>query len=315
MANADVAAFWATKFSQGNHDLHVEFTDLISDAFGTEPVYKNNSLFPNILNTAQTVRVSVDPADFPNTERVEFYANSTLKGTVEDAPFDFTYSFAANETDMFALYPVAISSTGERCVGPRRMVQVYANTRGANTAPTIQPIGKIEAAPNASLSIPFTVGDADGDALTVNWREVNRANVTSGSYTATIGGSGNDRTLDLTLPATPGLVWGIVQVSDGDISTNSYVTIHVTGDGSAAPFFVGSEAVGVDGLTGGEHIKNGWSRRVSVRVYDYDTDVTNLTLTATSSDTNALPNENIRVGGAGEYRYIQVKYTATPPSI
>lgn len=309
MANADVAAFWATKFSHGIHDLHVEFTDLISDAFGTEPLTKSNSLFPNIFNTAQSIRVNVDPLDFPNTERVEFYANSTLKGTVENAPFEFTYTFDSDETGIFALYPVAIAANGDRTVGPRRMVQVYPNTRDSNTAPEVQSIGKIEGAPGASLSIPFTVGDVDGDTLTVVWREVNRTDVTFGSYTATIGGSGNDRTLDLTLPPTPGIIWGIIQVSDGDISTNAYITIHATGDGSAAPFFVGSEAIGVGGLTGGEHIKDGWSRRVSVRVYDYDTDPRDLTLTVTSSDTNSLPNENIRVGGAGEYRYIQVKYT------
>jgi hypothetical protein len=307
MANADVAAFWATKFSQGHHDLHVGFTDLISDAFGASSVFKNNSLFPNYFHTGQTIRVHVDPADFPDTQKVEFYANGTLKGTVENAPYAFTYTFDSTETGMFALYPVAIASNGERCVGPRRMVQVYPETRGANTAPSVSAIGTVTGNPNQTLSIPFTVGDADGDALTVVWREVNRANITSGSYSATIGGSGTNRTLDLTLPATPGIIWGIVQVSDGDMSTNSYVTIHVKGDGSAAPFFVANEAVGADGRTAGEHLLNGWTRRISVRVYDYDTDSRDLTLTATSDNQAAVPDENIRIGGAGEYRYLQVK--------
>jgi predicted acyl esterase/pimeloyl-ACP methyl ester carboxylesterase len=307
MADGDVAAFWATKFSHGHFDLQVDFLDLISDDLGTSAVVNRNSLFPNAVNTDQAVRVRVRPDGFPEAERVEFFRGATLVGTVTDAPYDFTYTFAPGDEGMHALYPVAVSAAGERRVGPRRMVQVVSNIRGSNTAPTVSPIGFVEGQAGQTLSVPFTLGDVDGDSLTVVWREVNRAGVASGSYTATIGGSGANRTLDLTLPPTPGIIWGLVRVYDGDISTYTAVTIHVGGDGTAEPFFVGAEAIGLGGRGVGQNAIGAWSRKFSVRVYDYETDPRDLILTATSSNQTNIPNENIRVGGAGQFRYVQVK--------
>lgn len=307
IASASLGAFWASKFSHGQFDLLVDFMDIMDDDLGQDVVVKRNSVFPNYFLTGQDIRVEVDPVDFPNTDRVEFYANEHLVGTVHSPPYLHAYNFAPGEEGMYAIYPVAVASDGQRCVGPRRMVQVYANERGTNTAPTITPIGNITGNPGQTLSVPFTVDDAESDpsSLTATWRYVNRtSSIGAGSYAISVTGSGSERFLEITLPPEPGIIWGFVQVSDGHMSANAYVSIHVTGDGSAAPFFVGNEFVT---FVGPNQTHNAWSRRISCRIYDYDTDPRDLTLTATSSNTNNIPNHHIHIGGSGQFRYVQVK--------
>jgi len=307
MPNETIAAFWASKFAYGRLDLKVDYLDLINDDFGLDTVVSRNSVFPNYFLTGQDIRVEVSAWDFADLDRIEFYANEQKIGSVTQAPYNFTYNFAPGQEGMYALYPVAIASNGSRSVGPRRMVQVYANTRGANTAPTISNIGVVSGLPGETISVPLAIGDAEtsADALTVNWQYINRTeSIVEDSYYITTTGTAAERDLEITLPDQAGIIWGIVQVSDGDMSANAYVQINVTGDGSETPFFVDKEAL----LTIGPINTSGaWSRRMSVHVYDFDTDAADLTLTASSSNITNIPQENIILGGAGRFRYLQVK--------
>lgn len=305
--NPTLGAFWASKFAYGRHDLKTDFIDLLNDDFGGDATTTLYAVFPNYFLTGQDIRVSVSAWDFPNLEKVEFYANEQRVATVDYPPYTHTYNFALGEEGMYALYAVGVASDGQRTVGFRRMVQVYPNTRGANTAPTISNIGMVSGMPGETISVPFLVGDAEtsADALSVSWQFMNRTNsIAANTYNVTTTGTTAERNLQITLPETSGILWGIVQVSDGDMSANAYVQINVTGDGSAPPFFVDDEAVVHAGPI---YTANAWTRRISAHIYDFDTDVTDLTLTATSNNTVALPNENIRVGGAGRFRYVQIK--------
>ncbi len=307
IANTDLAYFWATGFSLGHQDLLVTFPDLINDDLGTDVLTKFNSWYPNYFVTGQSIRMSVDPIDFSSVTSVDFYANGVKVATDNSAPFEHTYSFNSGEAGVYALFPVAVAGNGERCVGPRRIVQVYENEEAGNHAPTIAPIGTLSGAPGSSLSIPVSISDADSDAntLSLTWIQVNRTvSISSGTYTVTPTGSGATRSLDIDLPPTAGIIWGLLKVSDGSMSTTTAVTIESRGDGSEAPFFVGDEATTFPGAI---FSKGSWSGRISVRVYDYDTDPGDLLLTASSSNTTAIPDENIFLGGSGQFRYVRVK--------
>jgi hypothetical protein len=306
MPDPRVAAFWATKSSHGNFDLHVEFPDMIDEDLIRAAVRERGSIFPNYFNTAQSARMSVEPIDFPGTVRVDFYANEQLVASVDAPPYEHDYNFADLGPGMFALYAAAVTDEGLRSLSRRRVVQVYSDTRGANTAPTISRVDPVGVYPGTSVAVPFTVGDAETPAenLTVSFTEVNRSkSVAAGSYSVSFGGSGTHRSLNFSAPTTPGVIWGIIHVSDGDISTNAYVTFNIRGDGTSAPFFVEAAV-----SPGPVFPANAWSRRISVPVYDFDTDVRDLVLTAEAN--SAAYNGNLRVGGAGRYRYVQVKHTA-----
>ncbi len=307
IANTDLAYFWATGFSLGHQDLLVSFPDLINDDLGTNVLTKFNSWFPNYFVTGQSIRMNVDPVDFPSATSVEFYANGVKVATDTTAPFEHSYSFNTGEAGVYALFPIAVADDGERSVGPRRMVQVYENEDAGNHAPTIAPIGTLSGNPSASLSIPVSIADVESDAstLSLTWIQINRTqSISSGSYTVTTSGSGATRSLDIDLPPTAGIIWGLLKVSDGSMSTTTAVMIESRGDGSEAPFFVGEESVS---FVGPIFANGSWSGRISVRVYDYDTDPENLVLTASSSSTTSIPDENVKIGGSGQFRYVQVK--------
>lgn len=310
MPDARVAAFWATKFSHGNFDLQVEFPDMIDEDLIRDAVIERASIFPNYFNTAQSARMIVDPIDFPDTVRVDFFANEQLVASLDAPPYEHAYDFGDLGPGMYSLYAAAVKADGERSLSRRRVVQVYSNTRGANTAPTITTIDPVTVYAGTSVAVPFTVGDAETPAgdLTVSFTEINRSkSVAAGSYSVAFAGSGANRSLNITAPPTPGVVWGIVHVSDGDISANAYVTINITGDGSSAPFFV--QAV----VSPGYIFPSGaWSRRISVPIYDFDTDERDLVLTYTTEPSSAT--NNVRVGGTGRYRYVQVKLVGGGPT-
>ena len=170
LANASVGAFWATKFTHGEHDLQLEYPDLIDDDLGEDVVAKSYSVFPNYFVTGQEIRVRVRSWDIEDIDNVEFYANDQIVATDDLPPYACTYAFASGEEGMYAIYPVAVTSSGQRIVGHRRMVQVYPNSRDGNTAPTVSNIDILSGAPGETLSVPFLVGGcrdrsrrADGD--------------------------------------------------------------------------------------------------------------------------------------------------------
>lgn len=307
MASKAVAAFWATKFTHGEHDLIIEYLDTIQDDLGGDAALMSRSYFPNIFTTDQQVRMLVDPTGFTNTVRMEYYLDGDLVATDHYKPYEHSYTFSTNQTGVHFIYPVAVAANGERCVGMRRLIQVYSNVRGANTSPKVSDIDPQTGTPGQTLNMPITVWDDETDAssLSVSWKQINCTdNFSSSDYTASITGTGSNRTLQITLPATNGILWGAVQVSDGDMSVSEYVTIDIVGDGSTPPFFVTGEAA----TAAGSAFEIGaWSRRISMHVYDYDTPIEDLTLTVIPSTPANLPPENIRVGGTGRFRYFQLK--------
>ncbi len=306
--NSKIAAFWATKITNGEHDIDVRYLDTLEDDYGLDTNVNRGSYFPNTFTTDQQVRIEVFASDFPNIREMQFWMDDQLVATDATLPYSHAYNFSEGETGVHFIYPVAIDDNGQRCVGRRRLIQVYSNTYGSNTSPTVSDIDPLLGEPGSTIEIPFTIGDTETDpgSLSVSWLKINNTdNFSSSDYTASFSGSGANRVLSLTLPQASGIFWGMVQVSDGDMSVNEYVQIQIgANDGYAPPFFVEGETLI---YTGPVFMGGSWSKRISLHVFDYDTPVEDLTITATSSNQAVLPDENIIVGGVGRFRYIQVK--------
>ncbi len=308
MPNSKIAAFWATKITNGEHDLDVRYLDTLEDDYGLDTQVNRGSYFPNTFTTDQQVRIEVIASDFPNISEMQFWRNDQLVATDATPPYTHAYTFTEWETGVHFIYPVAIDENGQRCVGRRRVIQVYSNTYASNTSPTVSDIDPLLGEPGTTLEIPFTIGDAEtsADSLSLSWVKINNTDdFSSSDYTASFSGSGANRVLNLTLPNANGILWGMVQVSDGDMSVNEYVQVQMgANDGYAPPFFVEGEKLI---YTGPVFMGGSWSKRISLHVFDYDTPVEDLTIIATSSNQGVLPDENIIVGGVGRFRYIQVK--------
>ncbi len=308
MPDAKTAAFWATKASNGEHDLDIRYLDTLETDYGTETYNNRSGYFPNLFTTDQQVRIEIAASDFPDIREVQFWMDDQLVATDTTPPYGHAYTFTEQQIGVHFIYPVAIAENGRRCVGRRRVLQVYSNTYDGNTSPLVSDIEHFTGRPGETVEIPFTVDDAETDpaSLSATWRHVDCTDdFASTDYTAAITGSGADRVLSMTLPETPGIIWGIVQVSDGDMSVNEYVQIRVAAnDGYSPPFFVEGERLTSAGTV---FMEDSWSKRISLHIFDYDTPVEDLTVTATTNVPSMLPEENIIVGGVGRFRYIQVK--------
>jgi hypothetical protein len=134
------------------------------------------------------------------------------------------------------------------------------------------------------------------------------------AHTATFGGSGANRTLNITITDTAktGVLWSVVQVNDGDLQANAYIRINIVPASAQPPIFVPWRHLNSTYGTVGEVAFNGgWSKELSFRVHDPDTAAENLTVTATTNNQASIPDANVIVGGCGEYRTLKVKPTGT----
>ncbi len=319
--NAALAYAWRSRAGLGARQMRFTVQNSVTNN------HVNDGLLPANLNTDQTTPASLETGTFTTADQVQFYDNGTLVGTDNAAPFTHTYSWSPSDAGWHVLYAIAIdSATGEQRVSGSRAVRIAPQTVGANTAPTISNISD-QTVPvgTASLAIPFTVSDAEtaASALTVKFYKASSrddADLAGGAlaYTTSITGSGTDRLLTITLtdPAKSGVLWGYVQVNDGDLQANAYVRVNIVPTSSAAPQFVVGQTVNTAGTSTGVVVYNGgWSKEIAIRIFDADTPAENLVLTASSATPGNIPVANIVFGGYGEFRTVKIKGAATNGSI
>ncbi len=319
--NAALAYAWRSRAGLGARQMRFTVQNSVTNN------YVNAGLLPANLNTDQTTPASLETGAFTAADEVQFYDNGTLVATDKAAPFNYTYSWTPSDAGWHVLYAIAIdSATGEQRVSGSRAVRLSPKTVGANTAPTISNISD-QTVPTgtASLSIPFTVSDAEtaAAALTVKFykassRDDSNLDSVALAYTASITGTGTDRLLTITLtdPAKSGVLWGYVQVNDGDLQANAYVRVNIVPAASAAPQFVVGQTVNTAGTATGVVVYNGgWSKEIAIRVFDADTPAENLVLTGSSATPGKIPVGNIVFGGYGEFRTVKIKGAATNGSI
>ncbi|WP_425616914.1 beta strand repeat-containing protein [Anatilimnocola sp. NA78] len=167
-----------------------------------------------------------------------------------------------------------------------------------NTAPTISPIGaQTTAEDTATAAIPVTVGDAQtaASALVVTATSSNQTLVPNANIV--VGGTGANRTLVITPVANlSGTSTITVTVSDGVLTTTQMFDLNVTAVNDAptvvvAPTATTNEDTAVD---------------VPVTVADIDTAVASLIVSATSSNTDLIPNTGILVSGTDGNRTVSI---------
>ena len=160
-----------------------------------------------------------------------------------------------------------------------------------NDAPTVSSIADQETTEDtATASIPFTVGDVEtvADDLIVTASTSNSALVSQTDIT--FRGSGASRTVVLKPSANQfGTTTVTVIVTDGEGKVSS-TSFKLTVSGAIDPPTISDipdQATDEDTATG----------EIAFTVGDVETPVANLTVTASSSDTDVVPNELIVLGG------------------
>jgi len=319
--NAALASAWRSRAGLGAREMRF----VLRNVPGND--YADNMLLPPMLNTDQSVVAALDAGAFTTAGRVEFYDNDTLVGTDTAAPYDHSYSWGSGAAGWHVLYAIATDpATGEQRVSGSRSVRVSPKTVAANSAPTVSAFTE-QTIPSgtSSVSLPFTVSDTEtvAGSLTVKFFKSNSlddGDLDGGTiaYSGALSGSGGSRSLNLTIADTAksGVLWGYVQVHDGDLTTNSYFKVNITPTTSSAPMFVVGQTVNTLGTANGQVVFNGgWSKEIAIRVFDADTPAENLVLSATTGTPAKIPLTNIVFGGYGEFRTVKIKCDGTTGSI
>ena len=208
---------------------------------------------------------------------------------------DRTVSITPAE-DEFGTTPISLSvSDGSGST----TVSFELTVTAVNDAPTISTISDQETAEDtATGSISFTVGDVDTSAanLTVSGSSSNEDLVLDEDIE--FGGSGTDRTVVITpVEDEFGTATITLIVSDGTDSVSESFDITVTS--------VNDEPT-ISTISDQETVEDTSSGLISFTVGDLETEAEDLTVSAGSSTTSLVPDENIEIGGSGSARTIVI---------
>jgi hypothetical protein len=150
----------------------------------------------------------------------------------------------------------------------------------------------------ATNPIQCIVGDIDSDVngLTVSATSSNTAVIPNENIT--LGGTGSDRTLTLAPAANQvGSSTITLTVDDGNLTRSSTFTISVTAVNDAPTVSAIADQTVLEDTTSGA---------IAFTLADVDNPVGSLLVSATSSDTTLLPDENIIISGTGANRSLTV---------
>ena len=172
------------------------------------------------------------------------------------------------------------------------------NVAAVNDAPTISGPANATVQEDTGTNLTFTVGDVDTPtgALTLSANSGNQTLVPNSNIN--FSGSGTSRTISI-LPATnrSGAAPITIIVSDGSLSSSNTFTLTVN------PVNDPPTISTIDPQTTSEDVA---TTNIIFIVGDPETQPTNLTVTATSSDTTIVPNANIALANLGNSRTIRV---------
>jgi hypothetical protein len=190
-----------------------------------------------------------------------------------------------------------------------------------NHAPTIVglPTGVISTKENTQTAdISFTIGDVDADVvptnLTVTITPQNVTLIPNDTDHVSIGNTGSIYVTNMT-SQTQSVTMKLTPAQDKNGTTQ--ITVNVT-DGVAAPvtgiFYLRVDAVNqsptITNIADQSVNADATTSAIAFTIGDRETAATNLTVTATSSDTALVPNANIKIGGSAASRTLTI--TPTP---
>lgn len=285
-----------------NHSGDVRFGYTVADAGGEEAqawvflaVIDGNSaiLQPDTITVAENSAITLPFRDLLSNDQVDPQTGVEISeaqyGTVE-VNGDRTFSYAPpadfSGTDSF-IYTVQLRG------GILVSSTVTVNVSSLNSAPTISDIpDQITMAGVTTAPIPFTVTDPDTPLsdliITVEISEANPPGLVDQSG-ITLSGSSENRALWITPQgALSGSAVITVVVTDGvgpqALSSRDSFTLQVASDTSSAPQFLSIDSERV--------LDPGRSLRLDFTVYDADTPVETLTISAISDNDAIVPNDN-----------------------
>ncbi|MBF0371170.1 MAG: tandem-95 repeat protein [Magnetococcales bacterium] len=266
-------------------------------------------------------------SDIPNQSIPENTATSAISFTVSDletAASDLTVSGSSDNTTLVPESNISFGGSGEN----RSVTITPANNQtgsatititvsdgessasdsftltvgGDNTAPTISTIDDQTTPQNtATDAIAFTIDDAETDPSALTLQVLSGNTTLLPSANISLGGSGENRTITLT-PATDevGTATVTLTVSDGEASVSESFTLTVYSGDNAPPTISDVNDLTID--------EDSATSAIPFTVDDAETQSSELIVTAASSNTALLPDDNITLGGNGASRTV----TMTP---
>ncbi|HKQ39965.1 MAG TPA: tandem-95 repeat protein [Verrucomicrobiae bacterium] len=172
------------------------------------------------------------------------------------------------------------------------------NVTAVNDAPTISGPSNTTVQEDTATNLTFAIADVDNPtgALTLSANSGNQTLVPNSNIN--FSGSGSSRTVSI-LPATNrfGSLPITIIVSDGTLSSSNTFTLNVNAVNDPPTIST------IDPQTTSEDVP---TTNIGFTVADPETQPTNLTVTASSSDTTVVPNANIALVNLGNSRTIRV---------
>ncbi len=261
----------------------------ISDQTTTENTA--TAAIPFTINDAETAAASLTlTASSSNTSLVPV-ANITFGGTGTNRTVTIEPGASQSGT---ATITITVSD------GTASASTAFALTiNPINDAPTITPISDQTTAENTPTSaIPFNIGDAETPAanLTISASSSVTTLVSNGNID--LGGSGSDRTITLTPTAgQSGTTEITITVSDGAAATSTSFTLTVSSVNDAPTITaISNQTTNEDTAT----------PALPFTLGDADTPASELTVTASSSNTTLVPDANIALFGDDISRTVTV---------
>jgi hypothetical protein len=196
-------------------------------------------------------------------------------------------------------------SDGSLSANSKFQLTVGSGGGPGNTPPTISDIpNQTLLVGQASAPIAFTISDAETapESLTLTTGSSDLSLIPAAAIV--LGGSGGNRTVTVTpAPGRTGSAVISILVSDGILSASDTFTVTVAASGqNTAPVIsdITDKTTSVGQAVG----------PISFSVTDAETPAGDLVVTATSSNTDLVPNTNLQLGGAGANRSITVSPSA-----
>ncbi|MBL9208553.1 MAG: hypothetical protein JNN01_25950 [Opitutaceae bacterium] len=177
--------------------------------------------------------------------------------------------------------------------------QFVLTVNAVNTAPTISDLLNRSIATNGTTgAFPFTIGDTDTPATALTVTAVSSNPTLLPAANLVFGGTGANRTLSATPAANQtGTATVTVTVSDGVLAgSTSFVLTVSTANSSPTITEISNRSINANSSTGA----------ISFTVGDAETPISNLAVSATSSNPALVPVTSVVISGSGANRSVSI---------
>ncbi|QDE85701.1 Ig-like domain-containing protein [Myxococcus xanthus] len=281
---------------------------VIGLAASTLGACRDNDPPPNVPPVARNVTLET-VEDTPLEVRLQASGNGALAFTIVDAPDQGTLSeISANGSvtytpgaDYNGVDALIFRATNRQ--GQSAQATVTITITPVNDTPTLSSVADQTIAEDSSTDdLSFTLSDVEttADGLTVIATSSNTALVPNAPANLIFGGSSTSRTLQVVPAANAsGSTTITLSVSDGSATTSTTFTVDVS-EVNDVPTI---SPVADQRITAGSSTGD-----LGFTVGDVETAADNLTVIATSSNTDLVPNDpsNLVLGGSGSSRTLSV---------